>query len=177
MNMRVNYKVDEEAIKDYFPLHVVTAGMLQVYEELLSLKFNKVSAPAVKPWHEDVELFAVSDATTGEFMGHFWLDLFPRYRLSSERAGELAFDEIVVIVNLHWLLAIEIIPQEMESMAMLLCSHCNLASSKRMVRFKYVVTNSKQPDELAWLTAALSSDMCCTCLVRVCADSALLRRW
>lgn len=77
LNMKKNYAVDEDAIKDYFPLHLVTDGMLKVYEELLSLKFTKVSdGPTL--WHEDVELFEVRDAESNDVIGFFFLDLFPR---------------------------------------------------------------------------------------------------
>ena len=30
-------------------------------------------------WHEDVEQWRVDDATTGETIGYFYLDLYPRY--------------------------------------------------------------------------------------------------
>ena len=75
-NMENNFQVDNEAIKEYFPMDVVTNGMLGIYEEILSLKFVEIAEPPV--WHESVRMFAVHDADTSEFMGHFYLDLFPR---------------------------------------------------------------------------------------------------
>ncbi|KAI8918161.1 hypothetical protein DFJ77DRAFT_428180 [Powellomyces hirtus] len=69
------YQVDDEHIKEYFSLEVVTQGMLQLYQTVLSLKFTEVKNPSV--WHEDVRLFDVADAS-GDFMGQFYLDLHPR---------------------------------------------------------------------------------------------------
>lgn len=75
-NMEYNFKVNDEEIKNYFPMDIVTDGMLKVYEEILSLNFVEIQNPTV--WHESVRMFAVHDEETGNFMGHFYLDLFPR---------------------------------------------------------------------------------------------------
>ncbi len=40
------------------------------------LKFKEVPNPQV--WHPDVQLYSVSDSETGERMGYFYLDLYPR---------------------------------------------------------------------------------------------------
>eukprot|EP01095_Lingulamoeba_sp_RSL-Kostka_P012910 TRINITY_DN5214_c5_g3_i1.p1 TRINITY_DN5214_c5_g3~~TRINITY_DN5214_c5_g3_i1.p1 ORF type:complete len:663 (+),score=254.49 TRINITY_DN5214_c5_g3_i1:1-1989(+) len=76
MNLKENYSVDEDTIKNYFPIEKVIQGMLEVYEVLFSVKFTKIDNPHV--WHEDVSMYAVNDSDSGEFMGHFYLDLFPR---------------------------------------------------------------------------------------------------
>ena len=76
VNLEKNYQIDEEEIKQYFPLEVVTKGMLEVYEQILSLKFTKVENPKV--WHPDVQMFVVHDASTNDFVGQFYLDMFPR---------------------------------------------------------------------------------------------------
>ena len=40
-------------------------------------------------WHEDVEQWRVDDATTGDTIGYFYLDLYPRYiNLKAIRANE-----------------------------------------------------------------------------------------
>jgi len=70
------YKVNENEIKLYFPVDVVVKGLLDVYQELLGLKFIKVENPSV--WHPDVEMFEVFDANHGEFVGQFYIDMFPR---------------------------------------------------------------------------------------------------
>ncbi|KUF87436.1 Solute carrier family 2 [Phytophthora nicotianae] len=71
--------IDSEKLREYFPLTHVTAELLSMYQELLSLKFVEISQPHV--WHKDVRMFAVYDARPGKegsLVGHFYLDLFPR---------------------------------------------------------------------------------------------------
>jgi len=70
------YAVDHEALREYFPVERVTAGMFQIYERLLGLKFSQVPAPEV--WSDDVQLFQVQEAGSGELTGYFYLDLYPR---------------------------------------------------------------------------------------------------
>ena len=70
------YSVDQEKLKEYFPMDKVTKGLLEIYQELLSLRFTKCEG--VETWHKDVELFKVEDAASSEVMGYFFLDLHPR---------------------------------------------------------------------------------------------------
>nr|CAB3266951.1 thimet oligopeptidase [Phallusia mammillata] len=70
------YSVDQNKLKEYFPLDVVTKGLLDIYQQLLDLKFERVENPVT--WHSDVTLYTVSDATSGKLIGHFYLDLHPR---------------------------------------------------------------------------------------------------
>ncbi len=51
------FQVDNEAIKRYFPLEVVTKGLLDIYQGLLGLKFVQVANAHV--WHEDVSMYQV----------------------------------------------------------------------------------------------------------------------
>ncbi|MBI4425725.1 MAG: Zn-dependent oligopeptidase [Elusimicrobia bacterium] len=74
--MKTRYQVDEEKIKEYFPLNIVTGGMLQIYQQLLGVAFQEVR-PA-DAWHPDVQLYRVADSESGKLIGHFYLDLFPR---------------------------------------------------------------------------------------------------
>lgn len=49
---------------------------LYIFHMLAGLKFKEVQKPRV--WHPEVCLYAVSDTETGERMGYFYLDLYPR---------------------------------------------------------------------------------------------------
>ena len=73
---KAKYQVDEEEVRQYFPLDVVTDGLMKTYQQLLGLKFIEVK-PA-NAWHEDVQLFEVRDSKDDHLVGHFYLDLFPR---------------------------------------------------------------------------------------------------
>lgn len=79
---REKYAVDTEALRDYFSMADVKAGMFGVYQDLFDITFKEISGAARQEgrpfWHEDVELYAVMDNQTGEMLGEFYLDLFPR---------------------------------------------------------------------------------------------------
>lgn len=71
------YQVDDEAIKEYFPMDVVTDGMLSVYQLLLNVKFRQIPDAAV--WHPDVKLYEITDANGPPApIGYFYMDLYPR---------------------------------------------------------------------------------------------------
>lgn len=67
--------IDQEKVKEYFPIDTVTKQLLNLYQDLLNLKFTEVES---EKWHEDVSCYRVDDGTTGELVGHFYLDLHPR---------------------------------------------------------------------------------------------------
>lgn len=72
------YSINSEEIRQYFPMSVVLAGMLDIFQEILSLKFEELPTSTAHVWHEDVKQFSVFDSATNNFIGHFYLDLHPR---------------------------------------------------------------------------------------------------
>jgi Zn-dependent oligopeptidase len=73
---RTDYNVDDQAIRQYFPVDYVVPQVMAIYEQLLGLRFTEVT-PA-DAWAPDVRRFDVYDVTTGAKQGVFYLDLFPR---------------------------------------------------------------------------------------------------
>jgi thimet oligopeptidase len=70
------YTVDEDALKVYFPYQRCLEGMFAIYQRIFGLKFQRIVPPY--KWVDDLQLYAVSDSATGEPMGLFYLDMFPR---------------------------------------------------------------------------------------------------
>jgi thimet oligopeptidase len=68
--------VDKEALRVYFPYQRVLDGMFDIYQRIFGLKFQRVEPPY--KWIDDLQLYVVSDAETGEPLGLFYLDMFPR---------------------------------------------------------------------------------------------------
>jgi len=72
------FKIDQEALRKYFPTDASVAYTLLVAEKLYGLKFVEVTLPPQNIWHKDVRYFDVTDGKTGKFISGFYLDLFPR---------------------------------------------------------------------------------------------------
>jgi thimet oligopeptidase len=70
------YAVDTEALRVYFPFQKVLEGMFNIYQSIFGLKFEKIAAPY--KWIDDLQFYMVTDAATGEPLGMFYLDMFPR---------------------------------------------------------------------------------------------------
>jgi thimet oligopeptidase len=70
------YAVDKEALRTYFPFQKVLDGMFNIYQNIFGLKFEKIVAPY--KWIDDLQLYLVTDSATGEPLGMFYLDMFPR---------------------------------------------------------------------------------------------------
>jgi thimet oligopeptidase len=74
--VKQKYTVDSEALRVYFQYDRVLNGMFAIYQSIFGLKFEQLQAPYV--WADGVTLWGVLDAKTGEPMGLFYLDMYPR---------------------------------------------------------------------------------------------------
>ena len=74
--VKQKYAVDKEALRDFFPFQKVLEGMFNIYQSIFGLKFEKIDAPY--KWIGDLQFYMVTDAATGEPLGMFYLDMFPR---------------------------------------------------------------------------------------------------
>src|SRR5947207_9681681 len=70
------YAVDTEALRAYFPFQKGLAGMFNIYQSIFGLTFEQITVPY--KWIDDLQLYLVSDSATGEPLGLFYLDMFPR---------------------------------------------------------------------------------------------------
>jgi Zn-dependent oligopeptidase len=70
------YNVDAEALRVYFPYQQVVDGMFAIYQNIFGLKFERIEPPY--KWVDDLQLYAVSDSSSGEPLGLFYFDMFPR---------------------------------------------------------------------------------------------------
>ncbi|MGH8092042.1 MAG: M3 family metallopeptidase [Chthoniobacterales bacterium] len=70
------YTVDTEALRVYFPFQRALEGMFKIYQSIFGLKFTKIIAP--EKWVNDLQLYMVTDAASGQPLGMFYLDMFPR---------------------------------------------------------------------------------------------------
>lgn len=76
-----NYKkqhldVDEELIAQYFPMKSTVDGLLTIYEQFFSLKFERVELSGL--WYKGLTALAVHDGSSKELLGYLILDLYPR---------------------------------------------------------------------------------------------------
>ncbi|MBS10916.1 MAG: peptidase M3 [Gemmatimonadetes bacterium] len=74
----------DEQLRPYFPLPRVLDGLFGLAERLFDVKIERADGEA-PVWHDDVQYFTVSDASSGEPMASFYLD--PYSRPSEKRGG------------------------------------------------------------------------------------------
>ena len=73
---REELHLDDAKVKEFFPLEGTIQRILEVYSQLLGLKFERSAELPV--WHEEVVAFEVKDSQSGRLVGHLYLDQFPR---------------------------------------------------------------------------------------------------
>jgi thimet oligopeptidase len=71
-----DYGVDNFEVAQYFPLPQVLEGMFDLTSEMFGIAFTEIEE--FDTWHDDVQLFSLQEASTGEELARFYLDLFPR---------------------------------------------------------------------------------------------------
>jgi len=73
---KTKYNVDSEQLRNFFPMQPVLDGMFAIYQSIFGVKYERLDPPY--KWVDDLQLWAVVDAKTGEPLGFFYLDLYPR---------------------------------------------------------------------------------------------------
>ncbi|MEQ1946069.1 MAG: M3 family metallopeptidase [Bryobacteraceae bacterium] len=70
------YDFDEEALRPYLPLENVVNGMFQIFGRVLGIKVTEDHGIPV--WDPAVKVYAVADAASGQNLGSFYADWYPR---------------------------------------------------------------------------------------------------
>ena len=76
MLLEQEYNFDAEQTREYFPMQHVTQATMEIYQELLGLKFAQVQD--AETWQDDVLLYETRDSKSDKVLGHFYLDLHVR---------------------------------------------------------------------------------------------------
>jgi oligopeptidase A len=92
-----NYDLDDEALRPYFPVDGVMAGMFEIASRLFGITIRqketihldpasdiKASASDIEVWHPEVSFYEIHDSQTGAHLGSFYADWHPR---ESKRGG------------------------------------------------------------------------------------------
>ncbi|KAH9480466.1 Thimet oligopeptidase [Psilocybe cubensis] len=71
--------LDDSLVKEYFPVSVVVPAILEIYQNLLGVRFEELKDASI--WHPEVQAYAVWEKDAKDesgFLGYCYLDLFPR---------------------------------------------------------------------------------------------------
>ncbi len=74
--LKTQFAIDEFEVAKYFPLDAVIAGLFDVTQKMLGVRYEP--APDAPRWHEDVQAFDVFEKDGSEPFARFYMDLFPR---------------------------------------------------------------------------------------------------
>ncbi|WP_261324349.1 M3 family metallopeptidase [Microbulbifer agarilyticus] len=84
---KAKYDLNSDEVKQYLQLDNLREGMFYVAGELFNFTFTPVKEGSVAVFHEDVKVWEVTDKTSGEHIGLWYLDPFAR---SGKRSGAWA---------------------------------------------------------------------------------------
>jgi oligopeptidase A len=91
-----NYDFDEEALRPYFPVDGVMAGMFEIASRLFGITIRQLesiylepgtsanASTAVETWHPECKFYEIHDSKTAAHLGSFYADWHPR---ESKRGG------------------------------------------------------------------------------------------
>ncbi len=91
-----NYDFDEEALRPYFPVDGVMAGMFEIASRLFGITLRELktvfsNTPSLTPnsqlvetWHPECKFYKIHDSKTSAHLGSFYADWHPR---ESKRGG------------------------------------------------------------------------------------------
>jgi len=93
-----NYDLDDEALRPYFPVDGVMAGMFEIASRLFGISIKKMESVCLLPgqapssipqssievWHPEVSFYEIHDSLTSSHLGSFYADWHPR---ESKRGG------------------------------------------------------------------------------------------
>jgi oligopeptidase A len=91
---QTKYSISNEALRQYFPVKTVLAGLFDLAERLYGVKLERQEHVAA--WHDDVAYYSVHDEDSA-LVGGFYADLFAR---NGKRSGAW-IDECIVRKNLN----------------------------------------------------------------------------
>ncbi|MBI9040530.1 M3 family metallopeptidase [Lutibacter sp.] len=84
---KLKYDLDSDEVKQYLQLDKLTQALFFVADELFNYKFTPVPEGSVSVFQEDVKVWEVTNKTTGEHIGLWYLDPFAR---QGKRSGAWA---------------------------------------------------------------------------------------
>lgn len=81
------YDLDSEEVKQYLELGNLTQALFYTAEKIFNFEFTPVEEGSVPVFHKDVEVWEVTDKSTGDLIGLWYLDPFAR---QGKRSGAWA---------------------------------------------------------------------------------------
>jgi oligopeptidase A len=90
-----NYDFDEEALRPYFPVDGVMAGMFEIASRIFGISIRELETAFIEPgssaatdavetWHPECKFYEIHDSKTSAHLGSFYADWHPR---ESKRGG------------------------------------------------------------------------------------------